>query len=75
MRITFLPHVVLRLVQHRLAPVQLLVRRASVVEHILNGQWNSNNRGIRRQRIHPLRTSIPRACKLPYSGCLTRVSC
>ena len=75
MRITFLPHVVLRLFQHPLAPVQLLVRRAGVVEHILKGRWNSNNRGIRRQRIHPLQTSIPRACKLPYGGYLTRASC
>jgi hypothetical protein len=38
----------------------------------LKGRWNSNNKGIRRQHIHFLRTSIPRACKLPYSGYLTR---
>jgi hypothetical protein len=76
MQITFLPHAVPhRLVRHPMAPVQLLVRRASVVEHRLKGKWNSNNRGIRRQHIHFLRMSIPRACRLPYNGCLTRVSC
>jgi hypothetical protein len=75
MQITFLPHVVLpRLVRHPLAPVQVLVRRESVVEHRLKGKWNSNNRGIKRQHIHFLWTSTPKACKLPYSGCLTRVS-
>jgi hypothetical protein len=73
MQITFLLHAVfLHLVQHPLTLMQLLVCRASGVEHRLKGRWNSNNRGIRRQHIHFLRTSIPRACKLPYSGYLTR---
>jgi hypothetical protein len=52
--------------------MQLSVCQASGVEHRLRGRWNGNNRGIRRQHIHFLRTSIPRACKLPYSGYLTR---
>ena len=76
MQITFLPHAVLRrLVRRPLAPVRFLVRRASVVEHRLKDKWNSNYRGIRRQHIHFLLMSIPRACKLPYSGCLMQVSC
>jgi hypothetical protein len=76
MQITFLPHVVPpRLVRHPLASAQLQVRRVSVAEHRLKGRWNNNNRDIRRQHIYVLRTSIPRASKLPYRGCLTRVSC
>jgi hypothetical protein len=74
-QITFLPHAVLpRLVRHSLALVHLLVCRAHGVEHRLKGRWNSNDGGIRLQQIHFLRTSIPRACKLPYSGYLMQAS-
>ena len=65
MQVTFSPHAVpLCLVQHPMAPVQLLVRLVSMVEHRLKDRWN-NNRGIRRQHIHSLRTWILKACKLP----------
>ena len=67
-QITFSSHAVLLcLVRHPMAPVQLLVRRVSVVEHRLKDRWN-NNRGIRRQHIHSLRTWILKACKLPYGA-------
>ena len=78
MQITCLPHAVLLcLVRHPLAPVQLLVSYAEQVhvEHILKGWWDRNNGGIRLQHIHFLRTSIPRTCKLPYCGFLVQVSC
>ena len=71
MRLTFLPHVVPCLVQHTLAPAAAGTPNKCGGTQI-EGRWNNNNRGIGRQRIQPLRTSIPRACKLPCSGCLTR---
>ena len=49
--------------------------RASLVEHKLKGGWNNNNRGTTLQHVYFLRMSIPRACKLPYSASLMRVSC
>jgi hypothetical protein len=56
-----------RLVWRSLAPAQSPLRRASMTGRRLKPWWNSHSRDIRR-------TSIPRACKLPYCCYLTRVS-
>ena len=52
-------------------PAPLASRRYSYAER----SRTHNNRDTRGQHIHFLRTSIPRACKLPYSGSLIRALC